>query len=979
MDEDEDDVVCIGTPLEELSEDDVQVRKALRLEDQIVTDKQGRRRFHGAFTGGFSAGYFNSVGTKEGWTPSAFVSSKGQRSEAKQSRPQDFMDDEDLEAFGIAPQGIRASADFDGRQQGKRKRVNDPSGPIPGTPVLEELLRPTRETMGMKLLRRLGWRPGQGVGPRVSRRQKVSAQREKRRLLASQRAGQRAGSSEGSSEDSEDEALQDVTYAPTDVPELSAVQPKVDQFGLGYVPLSRTPVLGGHVNLFDPAPLSLTEKKKKLLIKGQAFGVGAFEEDDEDIYATEDMSNYDFGEEKDSKGRGQGTASHNTAVLGLVKAIEGFKLSSQPLQQHKVYPSPAIPPGFTPHHKPRRRRFERKESELRGLGRHSMTAEHRAHIIADKPKATVEIRSGVKGQQQQPAVGPKESSKPIDTSEVDKIYEEFKNSDKKLGSDFKPFASVPEKQKRYELFLRMKEKGQKDRFYLAQPKSMTEWERERELQEFSRAAKLFQPLVSSMATRFVTAATTEADPTLKDGLNVNVPKAETKAGEKGLLDPVEPGDERTAAARAGMYGKLTQSVQEWHPDSLLCRRFNVPNPYPDSHFVGVHKTRKEKLSMFGGFHSTTEETAGLRTSSRREEESKQGQEEQEQNEEVEEGGEQFDDKPEDYGLKVPVDGPPTMDLFKAIFQDSDSDSDSDSEKESTSPKRAKEDHHSHTGGSSHPIASSEPQPMRHEGERPMEENAGNEQTSTTTTSTTTSTTTTSRRAGRVSRFEPLREDTASQYKEPEEPAKPTNQPDDIAKLTFIPRKKDPLSSKPVSVAEGIFANVDFVALNSYRNQRPAEVNEDKDKEAKQTTRAWPEAVIKAAQDKAKIDDSSSSSTDSEDMYGPPAPSHLKNRAQEIQSTPPVTRFTPAADEAARKPQGPSWVVKEGEKSKSSTKKHKHKSKSKSKKEKKKKKDKKSKRHKEKKKKAHRSSSRKRKSSSSSTSSSRSDSSSSDSD
>lgn len=51
-------------------------------------------RFHGAFTGGFSAGYFNSVGTKEGWTPSTFVSSKGQRAETKRARPQDFMDDE---------------------------------------------------------------------------------------------------------------------------------------------------------------------------------------------------------------------------------------------------------------------------------------------------------------------------------------------------------------------------------------------------------------------------------------------------------------------------------------------------------------------------------------------------------------------------------------------------------------------------------------------------------------------------------------------------------------------------------------------------------------------------------------------------------------------------------------------------------------------------------------------------------------------
>lgn len=31
-----------------------------------VRDEKGRRRLHGAFTGGFSAGYFNSVGSKEG-------------------------------------------------------------------------------------------------------------------------------------------------------------------------------------------------------------------------------------------------------------------------------------------------------------------------------------------------------------------------------------------------------------------------------------------------------------------------------------------------------------------------------------------------------------------------------------------------------------------------------------------------------------------------------------------------------------------------------------------------------------------------------------------------------------------------------------------------------------------------------------------------------------------------------------------------
>ena len=62
-----------------------------------MRDEKGRRRLHGAFTGGFSAGYFNTVGSKEGWTPSTFVSSRGDRAKTRTvARPEDFMDDEDL-------------------------------------------------------------------------------------------------------------------------------------------------------------------------------------------------------------------------------------------------------------------------------------------------------------------------------------------------------------------------------------------------------------------------------------------------------------------------------------------------------------------------------------------------------------------------------------------------------------------------------------------------------------------------------------------------------------------------------------------------------------------------------------------------------------------------------------------------------------------------------------------------------------------
>ena len=62
-------------------------------------------------------------------------------------------------------------------------------------------------------------------------------------------------------------------------------------------------ILGGHINLFDFHNFSIQEKNKKFSIRGQTFGIGAFETEDEDTYNREDMSRYDFalGPEHKSK------------------------------------------------------------------------------------------------------------------------------------------------------------------------------------------------------------------------------------------------------------------------------------------------------------------------------------------------------------------------------------------------------------------------------------------------------------------------------------------------------------------------------------------------------------------------------------------------------------------------------------------------------------------------------------------------------
>uniref|UniRef100_A0A3P8YS83 G-patch domain-containing protein n=1 Tax=Esox lucius TaxID=8010 RepID=A0A3P8YS83_ESOLU len=617
----DEDFVSFGTPLEPLEEGNP-LRKPVPVYEQTVKDEKGRyQRFHGAFTGGFSAGYFNTVGTKEGWTPSTFVSSRQQKAERQNARPEDFMDEEDLGEHGIAPREITTTAEFGpGRKdliRDKARAISSLSAPIPGDTLLEDLVAPARTSIGVELLTKMGWKDGQGVGPRVKRRPgKLKADPSTRPLGP---VLPPHGSEESQDEEEDEFVPENVTFAPKDVTPIDFT-PKVDLHGLGYRGLNPLAALrgapaAGHINLFtmdsDRSTSLFGEDKKghkrRGGVSGQAFGVGAMEDDDDDIYHRDTMSNYDavLGGEEPGDGLYGWTApqqysrkkkDHSKDAAYLGKIIEGFTLASEKTETKTVgiFPPPNLPRDFRPVHYFRpvvdmsnassmvvqalqtSRGHMVQEGPSQG-GRHQLDSAQRRELLGE---ATLQGRHAslwaacllltrfpLAEQQQMEALSVWSSP----------------TAQAQTGQTFKPFEKTPHKQARYDHYIEKLKQGDRDALEASLDPCMTEWERGRERDEFVRAALLYKPSSSSLSGRFTRG---------KHDDSVDQDTVEVKRDQENDVD------DKQAAVKMKMFGKLTRDTFEWHPDKLLCKRFNVPDPYPGSGFVGMPTVKRDKFSVF---------------------------------------------------------------------------------------------------------------------------------------------------------------------------------------------------------------------------------------------------------------------------------------------------------------------------------------------------------------------------------------------
>ncbi|KAE9077868.1 hypothetical protein PF010_g23346 [Phytophthora fragariae] len=319
--------------------------------NQEVTDAQGRRRFHGAFTGGYSAGYYNSVGSEEGWTPRTFSSSRGDRMPRVEQRAEDFMDEEDDPLLG---KRLETTERYDTLQTGAKRRLQQQqqtdqggagAGAIPGFALPDDWVLPVDDSIGAKLLKQMGWKEGHGIGQRVRRRKFLEEKEGEETPKLLTQGVQEETTEMGARVDAEEE----VYVPPRKVFDVQKAfpKPKLDRYGAGFDPYTNAPEFsrykqqeeekqrakeGSHrqVVSFSDA-LKATNGSNRATT---AYGLSALEEDDDiDVYGSVSMAEFDRVDTarqpgKEANAEGESAQDSELAPLPAVKIASASLLKS---------------------------------------------------------------------------------------------------------------------------------------------------------------------------------------------------------------------------------------------------------------------------------------------------------------------------------------------------------------------------------------------------------------------------------------------------------------------------------------------------------------------------------------------------------------------------------------------------------------------------------------------------------------------------
>ncbi|MFH4976478.1 hypothetical protein AB6A40_003187 [Gnathostoma spinigerum] len=548
------ELVIFGTQFEDLSDEekDAISHRPRGIEEQTVRDEKGRRRFHGAFTGGFSAGYYNTAGSKEGWTPNQYRSSVGNRVTQQKQHPEDFMDEEDLNEFGIASRRVKLSDNVytENAMKGPLAWEREANSALEKelTEHLQNIIRPASDSIGVRLLKKMGWREGQGIGPKMSRRNLERERQMESRLRGENRKFDHRAVKEV------DEMAPSFEFSPDDIPVASLV-PLDGVHGLGYVGLDPGSL---STDKYGQQSSTLKTKSKSRGIRGQAFGVGAFEDEDDDIYTNTDFTQYDFS-----------IGSDDRPSTSEKSYDDSFVMASKRQSARLFFEAPRLPTNFRPKHQPIPLNIGALPEALRKIGE-KMNHVQRAQFLGEVDANVV-----------------KELIKDADRRRIEGSSSTSRNSSAQNEIDENLFEDEPMKQARFKQYVSYLKRG----LSFPKPPELTRLEWDQEVTDFQNAlpVKLRSLLPEVQARQMPLVKSALAAPIadiLKSKFTSSVLPTHKK--HEGRIKD----EDRLSAVKMKMFGDLTRQSFEWHPAKDLAKWFNIPDPYPSSMMVGVPHLQK---------------------------------------------------------------------------------------------------------------------------------------------------------------------------------------------------------------------------------------------------------------------------------------------------------------------------------------------------------------------------------------------------
>jgi len=536
--------------------------------------------------------YFNTVGSKEGWVPKTFVSSRANRikdrSNGHPQRAEDFMDEEDI-AQAAETRQLETAQNFAGIG-GAGAQTDD---------GLFGLFLTQEETMGVKIAQKMGWRRDQGMGRKVRRNARFEDS------LAGESAAH--------------------LFAPEDPRIMPISREEVRRKGLGFQSEARLGVAvekdGEQSSASAPdfhflGSSTKASAVKKPSPKKSSFGVGILNDtgsDDEDPYelGPKITFNKTIGKDKKTKKPSKfakaGVAEkpvfvsrkETSKALAMTSRksmdgklpLPGFTLATDLLDatMRPKYPPPKIPPGWRSSKGTVSTDPAVFQSVADAAKASTLDAKARSTLLGEKPlpgksifdfipKGARDRLADLSGKADLPQglgqSGP-EGHLPAANAQPKDLWSLVPALDlaiaagalAKGATGWMPYAEDLEKRKRYVGFLELRaglKNALPDR---SSGVSISDWTKE--LQEFAHAAEVFKPTTGIMASRFTSSTSS------------TIPASGGDSPQKNLRVPAaKPEDPAESAAKLGMYGAMTRSSFPFHPSRLLCKRFNV-RPPPD--------------------------------------------------------------------------------------------------------------------------------------------------------------------------------------------------------------------------------------------------------------------------------------------------------------------------------------------------------------------------------------------------------------